>query len=407
MLVAMLSALLGGLILNLMPCVFPVLSLKAIALVRHGGDPRQARIEGIAFFAGVMATLLALGGLLVAARAGGAAVGWGFQLQSPAVIAVLALVMLGAALNLSGLFEVGAVIQGAGQGLAGKSGWIGSALTGALAVVVAAPCTAPFMAGALGYALVQPALVAMAVLACLGIGFAAPFTLIAFVPALTRLLPRPGLWMDMVKRALAFPMFGAAAWLVWVLAQQAGQAGLAVILAAAIALGFAGWVYGMAQQRRMAGRSFRGLYGVAALALAGIVAIVPSVGSNPLPARQPLVVSRETWSPARVAALRAEGKPMLVNFTASWCITCQVNDKVALTTRQVTDALAQTGTTYLIADSTNFDPAIQTALAQFGREGLPLYVVYPANGGAPRILPQILTPTIVTDALAAARRKTA
>jgi thiol:disulfide interchange protein DsbD len=407
MLVALMSALLGGLILNLMPCVFPVLSLKALALVRHGGDPHRARIEGIAFFAGVMATLLALGGLLIAARAGGAAVGWGFQLQSPIVIAALALIMLGAALNLSGLFEVGASIQGAGQGLANQQGWVGAALTGALAVVVAAPCTAPFMAGALGYALVQPPFAAMAVFACLAIGFAAPFTLIAFVPGLTRALPRPGPWMDVVKRVLAFPMFGAAAWLVWVLAQQAGQTGLAVILAAGIALGFAGWVYGIAQERRMAGRGFRTLYGVAALALAGIVAIVPSVGSNPRPAGQPLTASRETWSPARVAALRAQGKPMLVNFTASWCITCQVNDKVALSTRQVTEALAQTGTIYLIADSTNFDPAIQTALAQFGREGLPLYVVYPADGSAPRLLPQILTPTIVTDALAAAQKKAA
>jgi thiol:disulfide interchange protein DsbD len=314
--------------------------------------------------------------------------------------------MLGAALNLSGLFEIGASIQGAGQGLANQPGWVGSALTGALAVVVAAPCTAPFMAGALGYALVQPPVVAMAVFICLGIGFAAPFTLLAFVPGLTRQLPRPGPWMDMLKRVLAFPMFGAAAWLVWVLAQQAGQTGLAVILAAGIALGFAGWVYGIAQQRRMAGRGFRGLYGVAALALAGIVAIVPSVGSNPQTAH-PLIVNRETWSPARVAALRAEGKPMLVNFTASWCITCQVNDKVALSTQRVTDALAQTGTTYLIADSTNFDPAIQTALAQFGREGLPLYVVYPAAGGAPRILPQILTPSIVANALEAARKKAA
>jgi thiol:disulfide interchange protein DsbD len=391
-----------------MPCVFPILSMKALALVQSSHTERPWT-DGVAYLLGVLATFAALAGALLWLRSIGEDVGWGFQLQSPLVIAALALVMLGAALNLSGLFEIGAAVQGAGQGLADKSGWAGAALTGALAVVVAAPCTAPFMAGALGFALVQPPLTAMAVFACLAIGFAAPFTLIAFVPGLTRLLPRPGAWMDIVKRILAFPMFGAAAWLVWVLAQQAGQAGLAVILAAAIALGFAGWVYGIAQQRRMAGRSFRRLYGVAALALAGIVALVPSVGSNPAPDRasQPMTVQRAAWSPARVAALRAGGKPMLVNFTASWCITCQVNDKVALSTAQVTRKLAQTGTTYLIADSTNFDPAIQQALTQFGREGLPLYVVYPADGGAPRILPQILTPTIVTDALEAARKKAA
>ncbi len=412
MLVALVSAVLGGLILNLMPCVFPVLSLKAAALVRHGGNPVQARLEGIAFFAGVMITLLALAGVLIAARAGGAAVGWGFQLQSPVMIALLALVMLGAALNLAGQFEVGLSIAGVGQSLDGRRGLLGAALTGALAIIVATPCTAPFMAGALGYALVQPPLPSLAIFAALGAGFAAPFTLLALSPRLARVLPKPGPWMQVLKRLLVFPMLGAAAWLVWVLDQQTGQAGLAVILAASVTLGFAGWVYGMAQRRRLAGRGFRGLYAVVILAVTGAVTAAATLEhSRPAQAgvssEQSGAVIEEAWSPARVAALQAQGRPIFVNFTASWCITCQVNDKTSLSTRTVRSTLARTGATYMIADSTNFDASIQRALAQFGRAGLPLYLVYPADGTKPVVLPQILTPAIVVAALERAARKPA
>ena len=218
-------AFVGGLILNLMPCVFPILSMKAAALAGHGGESGHARAQGLAFLAGVLVTFLGLARALIAARAAGQSIGWGFQLQSPLVVAALGLIMLAAALNLSGLYEIGGSAQGLGSGLAARGGLAGSALTGVLAVVVAAPCTAPFMGPALGYALTQPALVALTVFAALGLGFAAPFTLLAFSPALMRRLPRPGAWMDVFRKALAFPMYAAAAWLAWVLAQQAGAGG--------------------------------------------------------------------------------------------------------------------------------------------------------------------------------------
>ena len=410
---ALAFAFLGGLILNLMPCVFPVLSLKAASLAGHGGEERSARAQGLAFFAGVLVTFLALGGLLVAVRSGGAAVGWGFQLQSPPVVAGLALIMLAAALNMSGLFEIGTSVQGVGQGLASRGGLVGSAFTGVLAVVVAAPCTAPFMAGALGYALTQPAAVALAVFACLGLGFAAPFTVLAFTPALMRRLPRPGAWMEILKKGLAFPMYGAAAWLVWVLQQQAGAEGLARILAAAVVLAFGAWVYGAAQRRQIAGGRAVALYGVAGLALALSVAAV-SVGgyasARPAPGQAAAIqapaegVPSEPWSPERVTALQAQGKPVFVNFTAAWCVTCQVNEKVAFSTGEVARAFRSTGAVYLVADWTNRDAVIAKALADQGRVGVPLYLVYAAGGGAPKVLPQLLTPALVADALNAAAR---
>ena len=388
----MASAFLGGLILNLMPCVFPVLSLKAASLAGHGGSPGAARAEGLAFLGGVMATFLALAGLLIVVRAGGSTVGWGFQLQSPAVVAALCLVMLAAALNMSGLFEIGTSIQGLGQGLADRGGLAGAAFTGVLAVVVAAPCTAPFMAGALGYALTQPAGQALAVFAALGFGFAAPFTLLAFTPALTRRLPRPGAWMEGLKKTLAFPMFGAAAWLAWVMASLAGSDGLKLILAAGVVLAFGAWVYGIAQRRRIAGGRPLAQYALAAVA--GALCI----GAVALEA-EPKAAPPEPWSPERVAELQAQGKPVFVNFTAAWCVTCQVNEQVAFSSGEVARAFKRSGAVYLVADWTKPDPRIAKALAEQGRAGVPLYLIYGAAGGAPKVLPQILTPALVASAL--------
>lgn len=404
MLVAIVSAFLGGLILNLMPCVFPVISLKVMGLVRHGDEPGRLRAEGLAFLGGVMAAMLLLAGALIAARAGGAAVGWGFQLQSPLVIAFLALVLLGAGLNLAGLFEVGLSVQQIGQGRTQRGGPMGAALTGVLAIVVATPCSGPFMAGALGYALVQPPLVALAIFAALALGFAAPFTLLSFVPALAHRLPRPGAWMGTVKMVMAFPMFGAAAWLTWVLAQQAGPGGLAVLLGCFVALGFAAWIYGLAQKRRMMGQKAWGLYTTAG-AVAAVMALAILRPDGGIPAHPVSAVQVATtqapvpWSPRRVADLRAQGKPIMVDFSASWCLTCQVNEKTTLSTPEVKAAIAGTGTTYMIADSTNFNADIEDAMAAFGRDGLPLYVVYPASGGAPVILPQVLSKATVIKAL--------
>jgi thiol:disulfide interchange protein len=411
MLLAIAAALLGGLILNVMPCVFPVISLKAIGLVRHGGKPKQLRREGLAFLGGVVVTMLLLAGTLLALRSGGAAIGWGFQLQSPLVIAVLVLLMVGAALNLMGVFEVGLAAQQIGEGAGNRGGAIGAALTGALAIVVATPCTAPFMAGALGYALVQPPLAGLAIFLALAIGFAAPFTLLSFVPALARMLPRPGPWMAIVKRAFAFPMLGAAAWLVWVLDSQAGGSALALILACAIALAFAGWLYGMGQERRMAGQGFSVLYGLSGLTVAllavVLVGVVRPMSAHPAGAR--IADAGPTgpvkWSPKQIAALKGHGRPIFVNFTASWCITCQVNDKAALSTAPVKAALSRDNAIFMVADSTNYDADIEQALQDFGRSSLPLYVVYPADGGAPKVLPQLLTPGIVTTALDTAAGK--
>ncbi|MGC1304126.1 MAG: thioredoxin family protein [Caulobacteraceae bacterium] len=417
MLVAILSAFAGGLILNLMPCVFPVISMKAFGLMRHGGEPAKLRREGFAFFAGTLLAMLSLAGVLLALRAGGEAVGWGFQLQSPAVVAALALVMVGSALNLFGLFEFGTGLQTVGAKLDTRDGALGAALTGALAVMLATPCAGPFMAGALGYALTQPPLTGLAVFAALATGVAAPFTMLSFIPALARRLPRPGPWMVTLKRALAFPMLGAAAWLVWVLAQQTGPSGLATILGCALLLGLVCWVYGLSQQRSLSGRPARTLDFAALAGLAAIVLALalPGTGlrATGAPKSAAAVVANSgtmafrpvVWSPARAAAERAAGRPVFVDFSAAWCLTCQLNEKAVLSTQAFRDALGRTGTVYMVADSTNYDPAIERAMAALGRTGLPLYLVYPVGGGAPVVLPQILDRAGAIAALTAATQK--
>ncbi|MEN4929699.1 thioredoxin family protein [Erwinia billingiae] len=410
MLTAILSAFLGGIILNFMPCVFPVISLKALGLLRHQGSSSAARAEGLAFLAGVVVTMMALAGILLAARATGDAVGWGFQLQSPLVIAILALIILGAALNLLGVFEVGLSLQRAGEIEVGRSALVRSALTGALSIVVATPCSAPFMASAIGYALVQPPAVSLAIFFSLALGFAAPFTLVSLFPQLAKRLPRPGVWMDVLKHGLAFPMFGAYAWLVWVLAQQAGTGALATILACSVLLGFAGWLYGIAQKRRFREKSHKLLYAVTAALLVAVIAPVTGIiqPGAPLPDGQTAAaVTQVKWSPQTVAETRGHGKAIMVDFTASWCITCQVNQRTTLSTTAVKEALLRTGTVYMVADSTKFNPDIDDAMNEFGQGGLPLYVVYPADGSAPKVLPQVLTPSIVVNALNQASGKKA
>lgn len=407
---ALLFAFVGGLILNLMPCVFPVLSMKAASLAGHAHDAGRTRLQGLVFLLGVVATFLALAGLLLAVRAGGAAVGWGFQLQSPLVIAGLALLMLLVALNMSGVFEIGTSVQNVGSGASAQGGATGAFFTGALAVVVAAPCTAPFMAGALGYALTQPPITALAVFLALALGFAAPFVAVAFIPGLLKLLPRPGAWMDVLKKGLAFPMYGAALWLVWVFAQQSGPLPLAHLLAAGVLAAFGAWLYGLAQNRRAMGKGgvVSTIVALLALALAITVATFGALSAQP-PAAAAATASADTpsspglaaeaWSPEKVKALQAEGRPVLVDFTAAWCVTCQVNEKVALSGAKVADAFKAQNAVYLKADWTNRDPVIAKALAEFDRVGVPLYVVYPKNGGAPVILPQLLTEGLVIEAI--------
>lgn len=404
MLTALLAAFIGGVILNLMPCVFPIVSLKALGLLRHTNNAAEARKEGIAFLIGVTITMMLLAGILLALRAGGTAVGWGFQLQSPLMIALLSLVILAAALNLLGVFEVGLSAQRIGSLEAGRGAFLRSALTGALAIVVATPCAAPFMASAIGFALVQPPSVALVIFFALAVGFAAPFTLISLFPALAKFLPRPGIWMDVLKRGLAFPLFGAWAWLVWVLAQQADSRALAALLMASVVVSFAAWLYGMAQHRRIQGKTHRIMFAITAVLIIMALAPLPGVittesgetlTSNPVSGE----AAKETWTPQNVEAQRGHGRAIFVDFTASWCITCQVNEKTSLSTQAVKEALARTNTLYMVADSTKFNPDVDDALSEFGQGGLPLYVVYPADGGAPKVLPQVLTPGIVVDAL--------
>lgn len=413
---AVLFAFVGGLILNLMPCVFPVLSMKAASLAAHAHQPGEAKRQGLAFLGGVLATFLLLAGVLLTLKAGGAAIGWGFQLQSPAVVGALALVMLLVALNMSGVFEATLPGQGAGGGLATQGGLVGAFFTGALAVVVAAPCTAPFMATALGFALTQSAPAALLVFLGLGLGFAAPFVAVAFIPGLLQRLPRPGAWMDTLKHVLAFPMYGTAAWLLWVFTLQAGSGALAALLAAAVLAGLCAWLIGAAQRAALSGiKGFLLRFSAAVAAglaiaclTAGALQHAPAAAVADGGAAPSEAGGREApsqpFTPEKLADLRAQGKPVFVNFTAAWCVTCQVNERLALGAGSVAKALADTGTVYLKADWTNHDGAIAKMLADHGRAGVPLYLVYGAGGGDPVVLPQLLTPGSVVAAIKAAAK---
>ncbi|KMO14122.1 protein-disulfide reductase DsbD family protein [Methylobacterium platani] len=397
---AALLAFLGGLLLNLMPCVFPVLSIKVLSLVRHSGEsPARVRLHGLAYAAGVLATFLGLAGLLIALRAGGAQIGWGFQLQSPLVVAGLAYGLLAMGLSLSGVWHLGGRAAGLGDGLARRAGLEGSFFTGVLATVVATPCTAPFMGAAVGYGLTQGAAVALTVFAALGLGLALPFALLAAWPAGLRRLPRPGAWMETLKGILAFPLYLTVAWLVWVLSQQVGPTGLMAGLTGLVLVGFCAWTI---ERGRMAGPLARrsaqaavllGLVGLAGLLVAldrdraGPVAVAAADGIEP-------------FSRARLDALLAEHRPVFVNMTAAWCITCQVNDRATLRAAAVREAFKAHDIAQLKGDWTNQNPEITRVLEANGRSGVPLYLLYDGRGGV-AVLPQILTEATVRDALAA------
>ncbi len=398
-------ALLGGLILNLMPCVFPILAMKAMGLARLGGAARvEVRGHAAAYTAGVVLSFLALGGALVALKAAGVAAGWGFQFTAPAFVAALAWLMLAVGLNLSGVYAVSGPV-GLGQGMAGRGGKLGAFFTGVLAVLVATPCTAPFMAAAIGAAFAMPAPATLAVFAALGLGMAAPYALLGVAPGLARHLPRPGAWMERLRNGLAFPMYGAAVWLVWVLAQQGGPDAVLWVLAGGVALGFGLWALGEAQR---AGRGAMLGRGAAALSVALLVLALPRLeAARPAEGSSVAAVTTlqnvEPWSEARVAALRAEGRPVFVNMTAAWCITCKVNERIALDTDAVRQAFAERNVAVLVGDWTRGDAAITALLRQHQRDGVPLYLFYPAGGGAPALLPQILTEGIVLEAIGASQ----
>lgn len=391
---ALLFAFLGGILLNLMPCVLPVLSIKALAIVKHG-DSGTTRRDALAYTAGVMASFGVLVAVLLILKAGGDRLGWGFQLQSPGFVTILAYIMFAVGLSLSGVFNIGSGLMGFGANWIKDDGPVGSFLTGVLAAVVATPCTAPLMAPAIGYALTQPPLVVIAVFEGLALGLAAPFLLIGFVPAVARALPKPGAWMDTFKQVLAFPMYGAAAWLVWVVAQQVDPMGFAATLAGLILVAFTAWMIG-----RSTGES-RGLgTGLATAALIGaiLLASVPQPQVAQTTQTSSASLNWESYTPARLEELRATNTPVFINFTAAWCITCLVNEKAVISTADVKAALENKGVVYLKADWTNRDPAITAALESFGRSGVPLYVLYDA-AGQPHVQPQILTPGAFVEAL--------
>jgi thiol:disulfide interchange protein DsbD len=392
-----LFAFLGGLILNLMPCVFPVLAIKATALAGlSGSDRREVRLSGVFYTLGVLAAFMTLAIALLALRAGGTAVGWGFQFQSPLFVAAMCWLMLAIGLNLSGVFEVGGSFAGAGQNLAERKGHSGSFFTGLLAVVVATPCTAPFMGAAIGSALVAPAFSTLVVFAMMGVGLALPFLLLSIFPAVAQRLPRPGMWMVRLRQAMAFPMYATAAWLLWVLAQQAGEAGLRMALAGIVLVGLVGWLVGLSQQGVKKAWWPRGF---ALIGFAGLLGLMVTLhyAERPDASASQQSANAEPYSAERLARLRAEGKPVFINMTAAWCITCLVNERTTLSTAAVQQAMQDNKVIYMKGDWTNRDPAITAFLQSFKRDGLPFYVFY-SPGKEPVILPPVLTQAIVTDA---------
>jgi thiol:disulfide interchange protein DsbD len=376
--------------------VFPVLAMKAVALARLSGKERgHAAGHAAAYTAGVLVTFSVVAFALLALRQAGAAAGWGFQFQSPVFVAFMAWVLFGVGLNLSGVFAF-ATPAAAAQQLAGSSGYVGSFLTGLLAVLVATPCTAPFMSVAIAAGLAGAPPVTVAVFAAMGLGLATPYVLLATVPAFARALPRPGRWMEVLKGALAFPMYGACAWLVWVQSQEAGPAGVLAVVAGLVLIGFAAWALSLAQSG--VGHRIGRVAAVAAiLVVVGVLSgLAAAPAATPHAAAEPGV---EPFSVARLAALRAEGRPVFVNMTAAWCVTCLVNERVALAPDAVRRAFAEHGVTYLKGDWTRQDPEISRFLREHGRDGVPLYLLFPAGARPPEVLPQILTPGTVLAAI--------
>ena len=399
---AVLLAFAGGLVLNLMPCVFPILSLKALSLTTPSQTDRTAsRWSGVMFAVGVVLTFVALAFLLLALRAAGEQVGWGFQLQSPAVVTGLAVLFFILALNLSGVFEFRALLPGAGE-LRFRNRYADALLSGVLAVIVASPCTAPFMGAALGYALAQPSAATVAVFVALGVGMALPFLLLSWFPGWRRILPRPGAWMTRLKQALAFPLYATVAWLIWVIGAQVDNDAVVRLLATLLIIAFALWAW-----RTFRGGAARGWsFAAAAAAVCAIVVAWPlmRIDAAANVATPAAAVSRTDsgwtpYTPARVADLTNAGRAVFVDFTAAWCVTCQVNKRLVLNDAAVRDAFSRKNVALVRADWTRRDPTITRALTALGRNGVPVYVLY-RPGRDPLLLPEVLQAKVVEDALA-------
>ena len=397
---ALLGALIGGMILNLMPCVFPVLAIKVLAFARHAEDVRAHRLNGLAYTAGVVLSFLALGALLLGLRSLGEQLGWGFQLQSPAVVASLAVLFTLIGLNLAGLFEFGQILPSSVASLQARNPTADAFLTGVLATAIASPCTAPFMGASLGLAIALPTPQALAVFGMLGLGMALPYLAASWVPAIARALPRPGAWMETFRQLMAFPMFATVVWLLWVLGQQSGIDGAAALLMLLVVLALLIWALGRRGNTRTV---------LAALSLASLAWLLWAIGphvtrlQDGTDASVPTAVegmSWDAWSPERQAALLAEGRPVFVDFTAAWCVTCQYNKRTTLADARVLGDMADKNVALLRADWTRRDPLVTAALAQLGRNGVPVYALY-LNGRPPVVLSEILSVDEVRAALAA------
>ena len=401
LLMALLGGLLGGLILNLMPCVFPVLAIKVMGFAKHGSDRRAHRQAGLAYTAGVVLSFLALGGLLLALRAAGEQLGWGFQLQSPAVVAALAVLFTLIGLNLAGLFEFGQFAPGRLAALQLRHPAADAFLTGVLAVAIASPCTAPFMGASLGFAIDMPPAQALLVFAALGVGMALPYLAASWIPAVVGWLPRPGAWMNTFRRGMAFPMFATVAWLVWVLGQQSGIDGAGALLILLVAGSGVVWALTLRGRTRWVLTSI--LIATTAWLLAVIGQNITQTPETPALAAIDSIATAaphtwQPWSADRVAELTASGQPVFVDFTAAWCVTCQYNKRTTLANRAVLDDFAARNVALLRADWTRRDPLITEALSQLGRSGVPVYVLY-APGKAPVVMTEILSTDEVHGAL--------
>ena len=392
-------AFLGGIILNLMPCVFPVLFIKGLSLVQSGGEERhRLRTHGFVYTLGILVSFWVLVGVLLGLRSAGSHLGWGFQFQSPVFLSLMAALLFFLGLSLAGQFEIGLTLTSAGGSLAAKQGYTGSFFTGVLAVIVATPCTAPFMGVALGYALSQTAIVTFAIFTALALGLAAPYLALTLQPAWTHILPRPGAWMEVLKQAVSVPIFGTVIWLAWVLANAYGPALLAALLASFLVLAIAGWFLG----RWPANTKATAVAGVLLLVVVVFCVIAP----KQLAVANISVTSTEgargwqPWSAEAVTRHQSQGRPVFVDFTASWCLSCQVNERVALSKPDVQKAFADANVVLMRADWTRYDDTITQTLNSFGRSGVPTYALYVPGESQPRLLPEVLTPGIVTDALA-------
>ena len=405
---AVLFAFAGGLILNLMPCVFPVLGIKVMSFVQQAqGEQKRLKQQGLVFLGGVVISFWILAGLLIALRAAGESIGWGFQLQSPVFVTLLAGLFLLMALNLSGVFEFGMRLQSAAcnlqtQGKPGNRGNLIDAFSsGVLATIIATPCTAPFMGAALGYTLTQPPYVSLLVFTSVALGMATPIVVLSMYPAWMRHLPKPGIWMDTFKQFMAFPLFATVAWLAWVLGSQQGNDGIGMLLSGMVVVAFGAWIYGRWQLEH----PLRALAAAISLLLVGTVIAWPATAPDQVGSRATAAVTSDQWIPfskQKIAELRGQGRAVFVDFTATWCITCQVNKRIALNRQAVLKRFEELNIVRMKADWTLKDPAITEALAEYGRNGVPLYVYYPA-GGEPQLLPEVLTPAIVLSALGPSR----